>query len=109
MLVLKCSLLNREKILTNVLKALALIEDYTEIGYMIPKVDILSIHSNMSLRRPKSMRNVNGLSLLFIDFYVPAHIPHFNSTETSLQLSENITLFVDCRIYICVSSAKRPG
>jgi hypothetical protein len=38
------------------------------------------------------------LSLIFIDFYVPSLTPRLNSTETSLQLSENITLFVVCRI-----------
>jgi hypothetical protein len=35
------------------------------------------------------MRKVDGLSLIFIDFYVPA----LSSTETLLQLSENITFF----------------
>jgi hypothetical protein len=35
------------------------------------------------------MRKVDGLSLIFIDFYVPALTPRLNSTETSLQLSEN--------------------
>jgi hypothetical protein len=40
------------------------------------------------------MRKVDCLSLIFIDFYVPALTPRLNSTEPSLQLSENITLFV---------------
>jgi hypothetical protein len=53
----------------------------------------------MSLREPKSMRKIVGLSLIFIDFYVPALTPRLNSTETSLQLSEDITLFAVCRIY----------
>jgi hypothetical protein len=53
----------------------------------------------MSLRGPKSMRKVDGLSLIFTDFYVPAPTPCLNSTKTSLQLSENITLFAVCRIY----------
>jgi hypothetical protein len=60
---------------------------------MITKVDIPSIRCNMSFREPKSMRNVDGLSLLFIDFYVLALTPRLSSTETSLQLSENITPF----------------
>jgi hypothetical protein len=47
------------------------------------------------------MRRVDGSSLIFIYYYVPAFSPRLNSTETSLQLSENITLFE-------VSSAKRP-
>jgi hypothetical protein len=42
--------------------------------------------------------------LMFFDFYVPAPIPHLNSIETSLQLSENITLVVVCRIYTGVVS-----
>jgi hypothetical protein len=50
------------------------------------------------------MRTVDGLSLIFIDFYVPALAPRLNSTETSLQLSENTTLFAVCRIYTDVIS-----
>jgi hypothetical protein len=45
------------------------------------------------------MRKVDGPSLIFIDFYVSALTPRLNSTETSLQLSDNITLFEVCRIY----------
>jgi hypothetical protein len=45
------------------------------------------------------MRKVDDLSLIFIDFYVLAPTPRLNSTKTSLQLSENITLFAVCRIY----------
>jgi hypothetical protein len=55
---------------------------------MIDEGDIPSTQRKMSLRGPKSMRKVDGLSLIFIDFYVPVLIPHLNSTETSLQLSE---------------------
>jgi hypothetical protein len=64
---------------------------------MIGEGDIPSIQCKMSLMGPKSMRKVDGLSLIFIDFYVS---PRLNSTETSLQLSENITLFAVCRIYL---------
>jgi hypothetical protein len=42
------------------------------------------------------MRKVDGLGLILIDFYVLALISHVNSTETSLQLSENIALFAIC-------------
>jgi hypothetical protein len=65
-----------------------LIEDYTEIFYITDKRDISSIHSKMSLGGPRSMRKVNGMSYIFINFYVPALTPCLNSTETSLQLSE---------------------
>jgi hypothetical protein len=58
---------------------------------MIDEGDIPSIRCKMNIKRPKSMTKVDGLSLLFIDFYVPALIPRLNSTETSLQLSEKIT------------------
>jgi hypothetical protein len=44
------------------------------------------------------------MSLIFIDFYVPLLTPHLNSTENSLQLSDNITLFVACCIYTDVIS-----
>jgi hypothetical protein len=47
------------------------------------------------------MIKVDGLSLIFIDFYVPALTPRLNTSENSLQLSENITLFAVCRVYTC--------
>jgi hypothetical protein len=48
-----------------------LIEDYAEIFYMIDEGDISSIQCKMSIRGSKSMRKIDGLSLIFIDFYVP--------------------------------------
>jgi hypothetical protein len=106
MLAFKRSLLNTDWILINILKTLAsvismcsLIEDHTQIFYIIDKRDIPSIQCKMSAREPKAMRKVDGLSLIFIDCYVPALIPRLNTTETSLQLSENIRLFAVCRIY----------
>jgi hypothetical protein len=108
MLALKRSLFNREQILMNVLKAFVsiismsactLIEDYTQIFYMIHKGDIPSIQCKMSLMRPKSMRKVDGLSLIFIDFYVPA-LTRLNSNENLLQLSENTVPFAVFCIYV---------
>jgi hypothetical protein len=58
----------------------------------------------MTVRGPKSMRKVDGPSLIFIVSYVPAVTPRLNSTETSLRLSENMTLFVGCPIYTGVIS-----
>jgi hypothetical protein len=43
----------------------------------------------MSFGGPKSMRKVDGLNLIFIEFYVPLLTSRFNCTETSLQISEN--------------------
>jgi hypothetical protein len=57
---------------------------------MTDEADIPSIQCKMSPRGPKSMRKVGGLSLTFIYFYVPALAPRLNSTEISLQLSENM-------------------
>jgi hypothetical protein len=79
-------------------------EDYSQIFYIIGKGVILSIHCKMSLRQPKSMRKVNGVSLIFIDFYVPVLTPHLSSNITSLLLSENITLFAVCVMYKSVIS-----
>jgi hypothetical protein len=45
------------------------------------------------------MRKVDGLNIIFIDFYVPA-IPRLNTTQPSLQLSEDITVLAICRIYL---------
>jgi hypothetical protein len=42
-----------------------------EIFYMIDEGDIPSVQCKMSLRGPKSARKVDGLGLIFIDFYVP--------------------------------------
>jgi hypothetical protein len=64
-----------------------LIEDNTEIFYMIDERDVPSVQCKRSLRRPKSMRKVDCLSLIFIDLYVPVLTPSLNSTETLLQLS----------------------
>jgi hypothetical protein len=47
------------------------------------------------------MRKVHGLSLRFINFYVPELRPRLNSTETSLQLSENIPVCCQLHIYTC--------
>jgi hypothetical protein len=71
---------------------------------MIDEGDIPSIQCKMSLWGPKSMRKADGLSIIYIDFYVPALTSHLNSTETSLQLSENITLSAVCHIYTGVIS-----
>jgi hypothetical protein len=74
-------------------------EDHTEIFYMIDEGVIRFIECKMNLRRHKSVRKVDGLSLILIDFYLAAFTPLLNSTETSLQLSENIILFAVCCIY----------
>jgi hypothetical protein len=71
---------------------------------MIDKGDIPSIQCKISLGGLKSMRKVGGLRLIFIYFHLPALTPRLNSIETSLQLSENVTLFWVCRIYTGVIS-----
>jgi hypothetical protein len=76
-----------------------LIGDYTQIFYMTDEGDIPYIQCKMNLKRPKSIRKEDGLSLIFIDFYVTALKPHLNSTEISLKLSKNIILFAVCHIY----------
>jgi hypothetical protein len=75
-----------------------LIEDYTQIFYMIGREDIPAIQYKISLRGPKYVREVVGLSLIFVNFCVAELTPCLNGTETSLQLSENKTLFAVCRI-----------
>jgi hypothetical protein len=71
---------------------------------MIDEGNDPSVRCKMSLRVPNSMRKVVGLSLIFIDLYVPVLTSCLNSTETSLQLSENVTFFEVCRIYAGVIS-----
>jgi hypothetical protein len=60
---------------------------------MIDEGDIPSVQHKMKLKGHKSMRKANRLSLLFVNFYVPAPTSSLSSTETSLQLSENMPLF----------------
>jgi hypothetical protein len=67
MMALKHSLLNSEYILTNFLRPrlpsfLCTVEAYTEIFYTIHEGGIPSTQCKMSLRRPESMRKVDGLS-----------------------------------------------
>jgi hypothetical protein len=81
-----------------------LIEDYSKIIYMNDEGDVPSIQCKMSFRGHKYMRKGDDLSLIVVNFYVPALTPRLNSTETSLQLSENITFFAVCRIYTGVIS-----
>jgi hypothetical protein len=69
---------------------------------MIDEGDVLFVQCKMSLWGPKSMRKVDGLSLIFFDFYVPVLTPSLNNIETLLQLPENIT-FAVC----CIYTAKR--
>jgi hypothetical protein len=45
-----------------------LTKDYTKIFYMIDELDIPSLLCKMSLRGPKSMRKVDCLGLILIDF-----------------------------------------
>jgi hypothetical protein len=87
----------------------SLIEDYTEIFYVIDKGDIPSIQYKKITRGPKSMRKVYGLCLIFIDFHVSALTPHLNSTETSLQLSEHNPFCGLWHIYTGVISKVTPG
>jgi hypothetical protein len=61
-----------------------LIENYTQIFYVTDKKDIPSIQCKMSHKDPKSMSKVDGLSLIVIDFYVPALTPRLSSIEISL-------------------------
>jgi hypothetical protein len=75
-----------------------------QIFFMIDEGDISFIQCTMSLTERKSVRKVDVLGLIIIDFYVPALTSRLNSTETSLQLSENITLFVVCHICTGIAS-----
>jgi hypothetical protein len=58
------------------------------------------------------MRKVDGLSLVFIYFYVPALALRLDSTETSLQFSDDITslrsvIYIYIYIYICKCHQQR--
>jgi hypothetical protein len=67
---------------------------------MIREKYVPSVQSEMSQRWSKCMREVDGPSLIFTDFNVPALARCINLPETTLQLSENIPRFAICGIYI---------
>jgi len=46
-----------------------------------------------------STGEVDGLSLIFIDLYVPELTPHLFCVEVPLELSEYIALFAVCCMY----------
>jgi hypothetical protein len=54
-----------------------------------------------------SAGEIDGLSLVFIDFYVPALTPRLHRSEAALELSENMVLFAVCTIYTYVISEER--
>jgi hypothetical protein len=66
-----------------------LIQDYTEVIYMIHEGDVPSVRYKRSLRGFKSMRKADGLSFILNYFYVPALTPRLSNAETSLQLLVN--------------------
>jgi hypothetical protein len=55
-----------------------LVEDYTEVFHVIHRGDVLSVQCEMNFRWSKSMREVDGVSFVFIDINVPALAPHLN-------------------------------
>jgi hypothetical protein len=55
----------------------------------------------MSPDRFTSVREVDRLSLILIDLYVPALTPRLHYSEAALQLSESTSLLAVCCIYIC--------
>jgi hypothetical protein len=79
-----------------------LIEDYTQIFYMIEEGSVLPIQCKMSLRELKSMRKIDGLSLIYIDFMFQHS--HHVSIAPRLRSSFLRTLFAVCRIYTGVIS-----
>jgi hypothetical protein len=71
---------------------------HTEIFYIIYKRNVPSIQCKKRLRFSNSMSEIDFLSLVFIDFYVPALTPRLYCIKTALQLTENIALLALCRI-----------
>jgi hypothetical protein len=53
-----------------------LVEDYTEIFYMIHTGNVPSVQCEMNLSFSKSMKEVGGPSFILIDFNIPALASH---------------------------------
>jgi hypothetical protein len=85
MLTLNRSLLNKGYILMNVLKALAWIVSMYNLHvifvskiiprYCIYRLDVPSIQRKRTIRRSNSMRKIDRLSVVFINFYIPTLTP----------------------------------
>jgi hypothetical protein len=58
----------------------------------------------MGLKRSNSMREVDDLHFIFINFNVLALAQFLNRIQTALQLSENITIFAIHDMHTCVIS-----
>jgi hypothetical protein len=71
---------------------------------LVYKGDFPSVTYKTSLNRPKSAGEIDGLSLVLVDVYVPALTPRLYRSEAALELSENIALFAVCTIYTRVIS-----
>jgi hypothetical protein len=54
-----------------------------------------------------SAGEIDGLSLILFDFYVPTLTPRLHRSEAALDLSENIALFVTCTIQTYVIRENR--
>jgi hypothetical protein len=67
------------------------IKNYTEIFHVVYKGNDPSFQCKMSLDRSTLMEGIDGLSLIFIDVYVPVLTPRLHGSETALQISDNIT------------------
>jgi hypothetical protein len=78
------------------------IKYYIDIIY---KENVPSFHCKMSFGRSTPAGEVDGLSLILVNFYVTTLTPRLYCSDAALELPENITLFEVCCIYINVSSS----
>jgi hypothetical protein len=78
------------------------VKNYTEIFYILYKRNFSSFQCKMSLDRSTSTGEVDGLSLILVDFYVSALTPCHHCSEAALQLPENIDLFALCCKRECI-------
>jgi hypothetical protein len=63
------------------------------------KGDVTSIQCTIGLNWSTSEREIDGLRLTLINFYVSALTPLLHRSGAALHLSENMTLFMLCDIY----------
>jgi hypothetical protein len=68
-------------------------KDYTQIIILVYKGDVSSIQGQMCLDRFTCTGEIDGLNLIFINFYVPPLATLLHPSEAALQFSENITFF----------------
>jgi hypothetical protein len=76
---------------------------------MIYKWDVPSIQCEKRVRQSMLVREIDRLSLVLIDFNIPAFTPGCRRVKPTLEFSYYVTLLAVCRIYEYTSVIRKEG